>query len=397
MSIPKPGPLNGITVIDLTRVLAGPYCSLLLAELGARVIKVEEPDLGDDARQYPPMVQGRSGYFASVNRNKESVALDLKNEEDRRIFEQMLKHADVLAENFRPGVMQKLGYDWETLHERFPKLICVSVSGYGHTGPAAHLPAYDMVMQGVSGMMSLTGEADGPPCRAGISIADSATGMFAAIAVNAALVHRERTGETTKIDMAMFDCMLSLLETPVNQYLMGDEITHRAGSAHPSIMPFEAFPTADGHVILCCGNDRTFRSLCKALGYSDWADLERFATNVARVNNRPELFELIAAVLRTRSTAHWLDYFTRAEVPVSPINNIAQALQHPQVAARNMIVEADDSVQGTSRVLGSPFKMSAFADVTTRRIGPELDQDRAQVFADFGIVENGGASKVRSR
>ena len=188
MSAPrKPGPLNGITVIDLTRVLAGPYCTLLMAELGARVIKIEEPGKGDDSREYPPIIQGRPGYFSSVNRNKESVALDLKNPADRGLFEQMLEHADVIAENFRPAVMEKLGYGWDSLHARFPRLVYVSISGYGHTGPAAHLPAYDMVIQGASGMMSITGDPDGLPCRAGISIADSTTGMFAAVAVNAAL------------------------------------------------------------------------------------------------------------------------------------------------------------------------------------------------------------------
>lgn len=388
MSFSKPGPLNGITVIDLTRVLAGPFCTLMLAELGARVIKIEEPGLGDDSRQYPPIIQGQSGYYASVNRDKESVALDLKRAEDRRIFEQLLEHADVVTENFRPGVMEKLGYGWETLHARYPKLIYASISGYGHTGPASQQPGYDMAMQAVSGMMSITGNADGPPCRAGISIADSTTGMFAAIAVNAALVHRERSGETTKIDMAMFDCMLSLLETPVNQYLMGGTVTGRTGSAHPGIMPFEAFPTADGNITVSCGSDKTFRVLCDALGCPELADVERYASNTSRVNHRPELFEKIAAILKTRPSAHWLEHFTRTGVAASPINNIQQALEHPQVKARTMVVDAHDQVLGSAQVLGSPFKMSAFKETATRRLGPQLDQDRAKVFADFGVVDD---------
>jgi CoA:oxalate CoA-transferase len=388
MSTSKTGPLKGITVVDLTRVLAGPFCTLMLAELGARVIKVEEPGLGDDSRQYPPLIQGQSGYFASLNRDKESVALDLKRAEDRHIFEQLLEHADVLTENFRPGVMEKLGYGWETLQSRYPKLVYASISGYGHTGPSSQQPGYDMAMQAVSGMMSITGDPDGPPCRAGISIADSTTGMFAAIAVNAALVHRERTGETTKIDMAMFDCMLTLLETPINQYLMGGTVTHRMGSAHPSLMPFEAFPTADGNITISCGSDKTYRVLCDALGCPELAVDERYATVVSRVTHRPALFEKLAAILRTQSSAHWLAHFSRFGVAASPINSIAQALEHPQVQARNMVVDAHSQVLGNARVLGSPFKMSAFPDVPTRRLGPALDQDRAQVFAEFEVRED---------
>lgn len=387
MTLFKPGPLNGITVIDLTRVLAGPFCTLMLAELGARVIKIEEPGKGDDSRQYPPIMNGRSGYFSAVNRNKESIALDLKNATDRDVLDQLLEKADIIAENFRPGVMDRLGYSWDSLHARFPKLLYLSISGYGHTGPYAPMPAYDMVMQGVSGMMSITGEAGGRPCRAGISIADSTTGMFAAIGVNAALLHRERTGEATKIDMAMFDCMMSLLETPAGQYLMGGVVTERMGSAHPGIMPFEAFSTSDGFLTISCGNDKTFGVLCNALDHPEWTTDPRYAHNIERVENRPALVALIEAELKANTTKHWLEYFANKGVPASPINTIAQALEHPQLAARNMIVRDPDSVLGDVRMLGSPFKMSAFDDVKVRRLGPDLDQDRAQIFKDFGISE----------
>ena len=381
----KPGPLNGITVIDLTRVLAGPYCTMVMGELGARVIKIEEPGKGDDSRAYGPFIQGRPCYFGSVNRNKESIALDLKDPHDRAIFEQLLEHADVVAENFRAGVMDKLGYSWETLHQRFPKLIYVAVSGYGHAGPSADQPGYDMVMQGVSGMMSITGEPGGGPCRVGISIADAGTGLFAAIAVNAALLHRERTGETTKIDMAMFDCMLMLLETPITRYLMTGEIAQRMGSLHPAIMPFEAFATADGFITVACGNDKTFRVLCDALGRPELALDPMFATNSDRVANRSLLHNAIEAHLLREPTSHWCAHFERHGVPAAPINTIEQALQHPQVAARNMLVEAQDPVLGAVRLVGSPFKMSAFADPTQRRVAPDLDQDRAAVLREFAI------------
>lgn len=383
--MPRPGPLQGITVIDLTRVLAGPYCTLMLAELGARVIKIEEPGTGDDSRAFAPIIQGRPCYFASVNRNKESVALNLKKTEDRLLFEQLLDKADLIAENFRPGVMEKLGYGWETLHARYPKLIYLGVSGYGHTGPASELPAYDMVIQGVSGMMSVTGDPDGEPCRAGISIADVGTGLFAAVAVNAALLHRERTGETTKIDMGMLDCMMMLLETPVGRYLTTGEVFGRMGSAHAGIMPFEALATQDGYVALACGNEKTFGFLCEALGHPDWARDPRFSSNVARVANRPALRAQIEACLIHYPTDYWIGFLSEQGVPVGPINDIAQAVSHPQVGARNMIVKAVDPVLGEFRMVGSPFKLSAFADPTTRRIGPDLDQDRSRVFEDLGV------------
>lgn len=387
MSAVKSGPLNGVTVIDLTRVLAGPYCTLMMAELGARVIKVEDPDKGDDARAFAPIVQGRPLYFASVNRNKESVALDLKDPVDRDLFEQMLEQADVLTENFRPGVMEKLGYSWEALHSRFPRLIYTSISGYGHTGPAFDKPAYDMVIQAASGLMSITGEDGGAPCRAGISLADAGAGLFAAIAVNAALLHRERTGESTKIDMSMFDCMLMMLENPLSRYLMTGTVGTRMGSAHPGIMPFEAFATSDGYLTIACANDKFFVTLCNALDRPDLAADPRYASNVLRVEHRPQLKAELELSLRKQTTDHWVEYFQQLGVPASPINTIDQAVAHPQVAARNMVVEAMDPVLGPLRMVGSPFKMSAFEDPHERRIGPDLDQDRKQVFADLGVVE----------
>ena len=377
------GPLNGITIVDLTRVLAGPYCTMLLSELGARVIKVEEPGKGDDARAYGPFIQGRPCYFNSINRNKESIALDLRADADRAILESMLAKADVVAENFRPGVMDKLGYGWEELHRRFPQLVYASVSGYGQTGPDRHKPGYDMVMQGISGLMSITGEADGEPCRAGISIADVGSGVFTAVAINAALLHRERTGESTRIDMAMFDCMLAMMETPISRYQMTGEIASRLGSMHPAIMPFEAFPTQDSHMTLACGNDKLFQRLCAAIHREDLAQHPDFATNVKRVENRVALRAELEQEFRKATSAQWTARFEPLGIPVGPINDIAQALAEPQVAARNMLVETLDPVLGPLKVVGSPFKMSAFPDLPTRRLAPELDQDRARLIEEF--------------
>jgi CoA:oxalate CoA-transferase len=379
------GPLSGITVVDLTRVLAGPYCTMMLADMGARVIKVEPPGKGDDSRQYGPFIQGRPCYFGSVNRGKESIALDLKTEKDRAILDRLLETADVLTENFRPGVLEKLGYSWETLHARFPRLIYASTSGFGHTGPAMARPSYDMVIQGMSGMMSVTGEADGEPCRVGISIADVGSGVFTAVAVNAALLHRERTGESTRIDVAMYDCLLAMMESTISRYTMAGEIGSRLGSRHPAIMPFEAFRTGDGYLVLACGNDKMFRLLCDALGRPELADNPLFCRNELRVKHGLALHAEIESELLQNGTQYWIDYFETKGVPAGPINNIEQALNNPQVAARNMLISVADPVLGPVQIAGSPLKFSAFEDPKERRVAPDLDQDRAAILAELGL------------
>src|ERR1700675_4555274 len=265
----QPGPLSGITIVDLSRILAGPYCTLLLAELGARVIKVEAPKTGDDARQYGPFKGGKSTYFASVNRGKESIVLDLKAPADRDIFERLLDRGDAIVENFRPGTMEKLGYGWETLHPRYPRLIYAAASGFGHTGPFSYYPSYDMVVQGLGGIMSITGASGMPLTRIGTSIGDLAGGLYTAVALNAALLHRERTGKSTKVDVALFDCQLALLENAIMRYTTTGQIPGPIGARHPSITPFEAFPTADGHVIIAAGHDGPSLKLCAARGRPD--------------------------------------------------------------------------------------------------------------------------------
>src|SRR6476659_5298506 len=270
------GPLSGITIVDLSRILAGPYCTLLLAELGARVIKVEVPKTGDDARQYGPFKGGKSTYFASVNRGKESIVLDLKAPGDRDIFERLLDKADAVVENFRPGTMEKLGYGWEALHPRYPRLIYAAASGFGHTGPYSHYPSYDMVVQGLGGIMSITGVPDGPLVRVGTSIGDLAGGLYTAVALNAALMHRERTGEATKVDVALFDCQLALLENAVMRYTTTGEVPGPMGARHPSITPFEAVHTADGHLIIAAGNDGLFVKLARALDRADLSEKPLF-------------------------------------------------------------------------------------------------------------------------
>jgi CoA:oxalate CoA-transferase len=379
------GPLSGITIIDLSRILAGPYCTLLLAEMGARVIKVEAPKTGDDARQYGPFKGGKSTYFASVNRGKQSIVLDLKASADRDIFERLLDKGDALVENFRPGTMEKLGYGWETLHSRYPRLVYAAASGFGHTGPYSHYPSYDMVVQGLGGIMSITGVPDGPLVRVGTSVGDLAGGLYTAVALNAALLHRERTGEATKVDVALFDCQLALLENAVMRYTTTGEIPGPMGARHPSITPFEAFATADGHIIIAAGNDGLFVKLAEALGRPDLAQNPLFQTNPLRNQHQAALKAEIEAALAGGTTAHWLAVLEAAGMPCGPVNNVAQAIAHPQVRARNMLVECDDPVTGSLQLAGNPMKFSAFADPPTRDPAPDLDADRAKILRELGL------------
>ena len=383
--MPAPGPLSGITIVDLSRILAGPYCTFLMAELGARVIKVEPPGKGDDAREYGPFKNGVSTYFSSINRGKESIALDLKAEGDRRIFERLLERADVIVENFRPGTMEKLGYGWESLHARYPKLIYAAASGFGHTGPSSKEPAYDMVVQGLGGIMSITGHPGQPPVRTGMSIGDIGAGLYTAVAVNAALVHRERSGETTKVDIAMFDCQLALLENAIMRYIVTGDVPGPLGARHPTITPFEAFETARGDIIIAAGNDGLYQKLCAAIGRPDLVADPNCRTNDLRNRNQPALKAEIERELKKKPAEEWIDIIGKAGVPCGPINTVDRALAHPQVEARNMLITVEDPKAGTLRLAGNPLKLSAFADPPTRPPAPALDADRARLLRELGL------------
>ena len=383
--MPQAGPLSGITVVDLSRILAGPYATFLMAEMGARVIKVEPPPPGDDARAYGPYVNGVSTYFASINRGKESISLDLKAAGDKAIFEKLLERADVVVENFRPGTMEKLGYGWEVLHRRYPKLIYAAASGFGHSGPDSAKPSYDMVVQGLGGIMSITGHPGMPPARIGMSIGDIGAGLYAAVAINAALAHRGMTGEATKVDIAMFDCQLALLENAVMRYTVLGEVPGPLGARHPSIVPFEALETDDGWMIVAAGNDGLYLKLCEGLGRPDLAADPRYRTNDLRSRNRDSLRAELVKELRKRKTAENIAILERAGVPCGPINNIEEALSHPQVAARNMLITLEDPAAGTLTLAGNPLKFSAFPDPPTRAPAPALDQDRAKILKELGL------------
>jgi CoA:oxalate CoA-transferase len=377
------GPLSGILVVDLTRVLAGPFCTLVLADLGARVIKVESPGCGDDARQFGPFVEGRSAYFTSLNRGKQSIALDLKAEGDRDIFERLLQRADVLVENFRPGAMARLGYAWEALHERYPRLVMASTSGFGQTGPYAQRPAYDIVAQGMGGIMSLTGQPGGPPTRVGTSLGDITAALFSAVGIEAALLERERSGRGMYVDVAMLDSQVAILENAIARYAATGEVPGPLGSRHPSITPFEALATRDGYVIIAAGNDALFAALCRALGCPELTRNPRFASNDLRTRNHAALKPALEAALAARSAAEWLALLSEAGVPCAPIQNVQQVLEDPQVAARNMVVTVEDGTDGATRASGNPIKLSAFGDPPRRDPAPDLDADRARILAEL--------------
>jgi CoA:oxalate CoA-transferase len=381
--MPNAGPLNGITVIDLTRVLAGPYCTMILADLGARVIKVEAPGRGDDARHIGPFIGGKSAYFMSLNRGKESIALNLRDGGDRAIFERLLAGADALVENFRAGAMDKLGYGWEALHPRYPRLIYAATSGFGQTGLYRHRPAYDIVVQAMGGIMSLTGHPGNPPTRVGTSIGDITAGLFTAIGINAALYHRVQTGDGMMIDVAMLDAQVAILENAIARYFATGEIPAPIGSRHPSITPFEAFATADGQVVIAAGNDDLFARLCTAIAREELATDKRFASNEHRTQHNGALKVEMEHTLAAHPSSHWLALFEAAGIPCGPIQNVAQVLADAQIAARNMVVTADDPAAGPLRMAGNPIKLSAFDDPPTRAPAPDLDADRARILGEI--------------
>ncbi|MDH3263109.1 MAG: CoA transferase [Paracoccaceae bacterium] len=375
-----PAPLDGITVLDLTHVLAGPFASATLGDLGARIIKVERPGTGDDTRAFPPFKEGESGYFATLNHGKLSIALDLKAEGDRAIFERLMAKADVVLENFRPGTMERLGYGWETLHARHPRLIYGAVSGFGHTGPEAMKPAYDMVVQARGGVMSITGEEGGPPVRVGASVGDIAAGMYLAEGVLAALFQRERTGEGAKIDVAMLDSQLAILEHAVAIASVTGKAPGPTGARHPTITPFSTFRAADGFFVIAAGNDALFRKLCAALGLGALAHDPRFTTNAARCENVHVLKRLIEGVTLSQARDHWIAVLEAAGVPTGRVQNVVEALADPQLLARNMVlaVEAPPGRPGFVAA-GNPIKMSTLAEAAARPAAPSLDGDRQAV------------------
>ena len=377
------GPLKNLLVVDLTRVLVGPYCTMILSDLGARVIKVEAPEIGDDSRKFGPFIENYSAYFMSLNRGKESIALNLKNEEDKKIFDKILSKADILVENFKPGTLEKWGYGWKDVGKKYPKLIYASASGFGQTGPLKELPAYDMVVQGMGGLMSVTGHPESEPTRVGTSIGDITAGLFTAIGINAALYDRQKTGKGAFIDVSMLDCQIAILENAIARYLSKNEIPEPMGSRHPSIAPFEAFKTKDSYIIIAAGNDKLFNNLCNVLEIPNISNDERFQTNSLRCENMEELKKIFEEKLNLKNTEEWIKEMETLKIPCGPIFNIKQAVENPQIKERNMIIKSYHKKIGEFKSAGNPIKMSTYDDKKTRGDIPDLDEHREKILKEF--------------
>jgi CoA:oxalate CoA-transferase len=377
--VTPPGPLDGLLVADFSRVLAGPFAAMMLADLGARVIKVEHPGAGDDSRSYGPFLDGRSLYFARVNRGKESIALDLKATADLGVARSLISRADVLVENFRPGVMERLGLGWDAAAALNPRLVYCSISGFGHTGPWRERPAYDAVVQGMSGIMSVTGAADGPPVKPGVPIADLSAGLFAFGGITSALIGRARTGVGTHLDIAMYDATVSLLEGAALSWLATGQDPGRIGNAHFAIAPFDTFSCADRDITICAANDVLFGVLVTALGVPRLAADPRFATNALRHEARQLLKAELEAVLAEAAAEHWLAVLSTAGVPCGPICDVAEAVGSEQARVRNLVVDA-----GGLPVPGNPVKASAYPDPVDRPAAPGLDEHGPAIRVEFG-------------
>ena len=378
-------PLDGITIVDLTRVLSGPYCTMLLADMGARVIKIERPGAGDDTRAWgPPFVNGESSYFLSINRNKASVALDFKEPRGRAILDGLITRADVLVENFHPGTLDAMGLGYARLAEAHPRLVYCSITGFGQDGPYAERAGYDFVIQGMSGLMSVTGDVGGEPAKVGVAITDLLTGLYAANAIQAALLHRHTTGRGQHIDIGLFDVQVAAMANQALNFLMSGKNPARHGNAHPNIVPYEAFPTADGAITIAVGNDSLFARLCQGLGLPEVAADSRFRRNADRGANRATLIAMLRARFAEQPTAHWLEQLEPLGVPAGPINTLAQTFADPQVVHREMRIDLPHPTLGSVPGVRCPIRMSG-ADVGSSLAPPPLGWHTAEVLAELAL------------
>ena len=399
-------PLEGVRVLDLTRALAGPYCTMMLGDLGADVIKVERPGRGDDSRGWgPPFAgepygpyPGESAYFIAVNRNKRSLTANLKSPEGQQVMRRLAGVSDILVENFRAGVLDRMGLGYEELHGLNPRLVYCSISGYGRTGPYAERPGYDVIIQAEGGMMAITGPEEGPPSRVGVPIVDITAGMFAATAVLAALRARDLTGEGQLVDVSLLDTQVALLANVASNYLVGGAEPRRLGNAHPNIAPYEAFPARDRWFALAAANERQWAALCDVIGRPELKDDPRFATNGARVSNRSELVTVLNDVFAGRDADEWLPDLREAGLPCGPINTVPDVFDHPQAQARDLALETEHPTAGPVRLTGFPYKLSQ-TPAEVRQPPPLLGQHTEEVLTELldytaaevaGLREQGG-------
>jgi CoA:oxalate CoA-transferase len=375
-------PFDNLVVLDLTRVLAGPYAAMMLADYGADVIKIEAPETGDDSRAFGPFIGQESAYFMSLNRGKRSMTLNLKVPDAVALFKDMVGKADVLLENYRPGTMEKFGLGYDVLKQLNPRLIYASCSGFGQTGPYMKQPAYDVIVQGMGGLMSITGHEGGEPTKAGASIGDIAAGLFTMIGVATALYARDRTGHGQMVDVAMLDCQVAILENAIARYVTSGVVPVPVGNRHSSITPFDAFKAQDGYVIIAVGNDKLWSGFCRLVGRPELADDERFQTNNARTRNQQQLKSILNQIFLSSTVEHWIKALNGAGIPCGPINTVAQLLRDPQIEAREMLVDIEHPVAGRLRMPGLPIKFSETPGEVSRP-APLLGQHTSEILAEL--------------
>ena len=384
------GALTGIRILDLSRVLAGPFCTMILGDLGAEVIKVEAPGGSDDTRKWgPPFKKGLSAYYLCANRNKKSVTIDLKSEEGIRIIKELVKDCDVVIHNFKTGTMERFGIGYDTLSKINHRIVYCSITGFGETGPYKDLPGYDFIIQAMSGLMSITGDEVSGPQKLGVAITDVLTGLYAVIGIQAALLERERSGKGQKIDLSLYDSAVSALINIGSNYLMSGNIPDRLGNQHANIVPYQAFQTKDGHIVIAVGNDKQFNAFCEIIGREDLALDERFRTNPDRVKNRDVLIPILQEILLTKPTEYWYRQCVLKKIPAGPIQNLEQVASDPQLQARKMFVEQLHPKLGTFRMIGSPLKLSR-TPVTYRYHPPEVGEHNEEILAKYQKGEDEG-------
>jgi formyl-CoA transferase/CoA:oxalate CoA-transferase len=376
--------LEGIKVLDLSRALAGPYCTMMLADMGAEVIKIEMPGRGDDSRSWgPPFVEGESAYFMSINRNKKSITLNMKSDKSTEIVHKLIKQSDVLVENFRPGAMERLGLGYEQVKAMNPRIIYCSISGFGQDGPYRMLPGFDQVLQGMGGLMSITGELGGPPIKVGVAIADISGGMFASNGILVALYNREKTGKGQMVDVSLLDSQVAWLTYRAGAYFASGEVPQPMGSGHPVIVPYQAFKAKDVFINIAVGNDQLWERFCKAVSLENVMNYPKFATNAKRVENREEIVKIISDLIVTKDGEEWLKILTDAGIPCGPIYTVDKIFADPQVLHREMVKELDHPKAGKVKVTGIPIKLSDTpGEVETAP--PVLGQHTQEVLTELG-------------
>lgn len=392
------GLLDGIRVVDLTRVLAGPYCTMILGDLGAEVIKIEHPERGDDTRHWgPPFVEGgQSAYFLCANRNKRSLTLNLKSEKGLRILKELVEVSDIVVENFRVGTLERWGLSYEELQRLRSGVIYCSITGYGYTGPYRDRPGYDFMAQAQSGFMSVNGPVAGEPYRAGVAIADLAAGIFASNAIMASLFARERTGEGQRIDISLLDSMVALMSYVASNYLVSGESPQRYGNAHPNIVPYQEFKTRDGYIALAAGNDRQWSILCEAIGHPEWAKDERFSTNPKRLEYREVLVKQVNEEIGQRDSTYWLSLFEEIGIPAAPINDMANTFSDPQVQARNLRWEVPHPTAGTVPLVASPLNIPT-SPAQVRHPPPLLGQHTDEILSELLAYDQDSIQSLREQ